>query len=207
MSTSLLLFIQHPCIDIPWLNFQMPQPSFPCPKRPYSILTTTRPGSEHGQHTSGTSSKPMSWSPMLEVILANMKNRKTCTSGYLYKSPHTQTKNNAVQVYYTYIYIYMYAIPGHDSFIYFCERLPKKMIFYFLWGPHLIVSRNFLTVPRCKSIVDPIRTRKWIHLVQYPTPGAAGIWILNLKMYGWMKIQASSSIIEKCKQYTSITLR
>ncbi len=107
MSTSLLLFIQHPCIDIPWLNFQMPQPSFPCPKRPYSILTTTRPGSEHGQHTSGTSSKPMSWSPMLEVILANMKNRKTCTSGYLYKSPHTQTKNNAVQVYYTYIYICM----------------------------------------------------------------------------------------------------
>ena len=84
-----------------------------------------------------------------------------------------------------YIYIYTYTdiygvlcsyILYQDMISVHFSRGFQNMFSYFLWGPQLIVSRD---VPRCKPIVDPIRTRKWIHLVQYPTPVA--VWMLNLK--------------------------
>ena len=196
------LDIQHECIDIPCLNFQILYPNHhshapsdripSLPPRDLALNMANIPRELHQNPWVGH--RCWKW------FLRTWKIRKTCTSGCLYKSPHTQTKKMQykyiIHIYICYTFLYIFA-----------RGSQKKMSSCFLWGPHLIVSRNFLTVPRCKSIVDPIRTRKWIHLVQYPTPVAAGIWILNLKMYGWMKIQASSSIIEKCKQYTSITSR
>lgn len=94
------------------------------------------------------------------------------------------TKKKAVWIY-IYIYIYTYTdiygvlcsyILYQDMISVHFSRGFQNMFSCFLWGPQLIVSRD---VPRCKPIVDPIRTRKWIHLVQYPTPVA--VWMLNLK--------------------------
>ena len=102
------------------------------------------------------------------------------------------TKKKAVWIY-IYIHTRIYTVSYVHTriwFLYIFFRGFQNMFSYYLWGPQLIVSRN---VPRCKPIVGPIRTRKWIHLVQYPTPVA--VWILNLK----------NCIAEwKCKQTINI---
>lgn len=120
-----------------------------------------------------------SWSPIRAyVTMFILHQEKSGMNIYIYIHTRIYTVSY-VHIFYTRIW-----------FLYIFFRGFQNMFSYYLWGPQLIVSRN---VPRCKPIVGPIRTRKWIHLVQYPTPVA--VWILNLK----------NCIAEwKCKQTINI---
>lgn len=146
------LFIQHKCVDIPCLNFQSARiPSLP--PRDLALNMANIPWELH--------QNPRVGHRYVHMPRCLYYTKKSCI--FIHARIYT--------VYYVHIYmLYQDMISVHFS------RGFQNMFSLFLWDPQLIVSRN---VPRCKPIVDPIRTRKWIHLVQYPTPVA--VWILNQK--------------------------